>query len=319
MGIGKRFGAIVAAVGILAGASACATIAPPDEVGLYYMEGNSDGYKFGMCIDPGATGDAEWNNSVIYLPTSLRTWNIGGEGSDQAEPIISASKPQEGQPSGVEVQVWPKVTFKLNTFCDKNGGVIVPFWENIGRRYKADTPEGWKDMLLDAVVPALEKVTREVTIGYTADVMVGNIEGVYAKIQTEVASRFAVELKRMSGGDYFCGPTFSRASKECPTIEVIIKGITYRDPGIQNARNEKQKAVELAAAKLATAQGEAAALVAEATGKKNAATELAGLYSSPGWVELQKKIIEADALVKACQAAKECRLIVGSDGNLIMQ
>lgn len=297
--------------------SGCSTISEPDAIGLYYMEGTSDGYKFGECIDPGQAGPAEWNNSVVYLPTSLRTWNVGGAGADQAEPIVSASKPQEGQPSGVEVQVWPKVTFKLNTFCDAQGGVVVQFWENIGRRYKADTDAGWKDMLLDAVVPALEKVTREVTIGYLADVMVGNIDGVYAKIQTEVASRFAIELKRMSGGDYFCGPNFNRASKECPTIEVIIKGITYRDAGIQNARNEKQKAVELAAAQLAKAQGEAAALVAEAQGKADAAAKIQALYASPAWVQLQIELTRLEAM-KACGANPNCHMTIGVDGTVII-
>lgn len=310
----KTCAAVALGALLLAG---CSTIAEPDAIGLYYLEGTSDGYKFGECINPGAAGPAEWNNSVVYLPTSLRTWNFGGQGADQAEPIVSASKPQEGQPSGVEVQVWPKVTFKLNTFCDAQGGVVVQFWEQIGRRYKADTPEGWKDMLLDAVVPALEKVVREVTIGYLADVMVGNIDGVYAKIQTEVASRFAVELKRMSGGDYFCGPNFNRASKDCPTIEVIIKGITYRDAGIQNARNEKQKAVELAAAQLAKAQGEAAALVAEAKGKKDAAAEIAALYASPAWVQLQIELTRLEAM-KACGANPNCHMTIGVDGSIIL-
>lgn len=310
----KTCAAVTLAALLLTG---CSTIADPDAIGLYYMEGTSDGYKFGECIDPGVAGPAEWNNSVVYLPTSLRTWNFGGAGADQAEPIVSASKPQEGQPSGVEVQVWPKVTFKLNTFCDQHGGVVVQFWEQIGRRYGADTPEGWKDMLLDAVVPALEKVVREVTIGYEADAMVGNIDGVYAKIQTEVASRFATELKRMSGGDYFCGPTFNRASKECPTIEVIVKGITYKDAGIQNARNEKQKAVELAAAQLAKAQGEAAALVAEAQGKKDAAAALSALYANPAWVQLQIELTRLEAM-KACGANPNCHMTIGVDGTVII-
>lgn len=316
---GKRLCALLLGAALLAGTGGCVTTpAAPDLMGLHYYIGAEEGYKFGKCVDPGTNGDWLVNDEIFWLPTNLRTWNIGGPGSDQAEAIVSASKPQEGQPSGVEVQVWPKVTFKLNTFCDKDGGVIRQFWENLGRRYNANTEEGWKDMLLDAVVPALEKVTREVTVGYQADAMVGNIDGIYTKIQADVASRFATELKRMSGGDYFCGPTFNRGSKECPTIEVIIKGITFRDPGIQAARNEKQKAVELAAAQLAKAQGEAAALVAEAQGKRDAANAVGALYNSPGWVALQKQIVASQALIEACKAAKECKLIVGPDGNLIM-
>jgi SPFH domain/Band 7 family protein len=294
---------------------ACATIAEPDKVGLYYYKGSEDGYKFGFCIEPGTTGKWDSNNEVVFLPTSLRTWNIGGPGSDSGEPIISSSQPQEGQPSGVELQVWPKVTFFLNTYCDKEGGVVRQFWETLGRRNAADTDDGWKKMLQDVVAAALGKVTRDVTRGYAADALVGNIGGINAEVQSKIAAQFAVELKRMSGGDFFCGPGFNRSRPECPPIEVIIKDVTFNDPGIQAARNEKQKAVELAAAKLATAQGEAAALVAEAQGKKDAAAALAGLYNSPGWVQLQMQILQLEA-VRACSEKPSCQMMIGGTGQI---
>ncbi len=303
-------------------ATGCATIAEPDKVGLYYWKGNSDGHRFGFCIDPGATGNWDANNEIIFLPTSLRTWNIGGPGSDSGEPIISSSAPQEGQPSGVELQVWPKVTMFLNTYCgmetsdgDMDGGVVKPFWETLGRRYKADTDEGWKDMMEDVVAAALGKVTRDVTRGYPADALVGNIDGINVEVQRKIADQFAVELKRMSGGEFFCGPGFSRAKPECPPVEVIVKDVTFRDAGIQDARNQKQKAVELAAAQLAAANGAAAALVAEAKGKKDAAAEIAALYNSPGWVQLQMQILQLEA-VKGCGANPNCHMWVGGTGNI---
>lgn len=312
----KKIAAWTVAAALLLGVGACSTIAEPDKIGLYYMEGPSDGYEFGECIEPGQTGPAEMNNSVVYLPTSLRTWNVGGPGSDSGDAIVSSSQPQEGQPSGVEVQVWPKVTMFLNTYCDKSGGVVRVFWETLGRRYKADTDDGWKAMMQDVVAAALGKVTRDVTRGYPADALVGNIGGILSEVQTKIAAQFATELKRMSGGDFFCGPGFSRAKPECPQIEVIIKDVTFNDAGIQQARNEKQKAVELAAAQLAKAQGEAAALVAEAKGKKDAAAEIASLYNSPGWVQLQMQIMQLEA-VKACGANPNCHMFVGNSGAQI--
>jgi hypothetical protein len=309
------FAALMAGT-LLLSVAACSTIAAPDAVGLYYYEGSSDGYRFGFCIEPGHTGDAEWNNSVVFLPTSLRTWNVGGPGSDSGEPIVSSSQPQEGQPSGVELQVWPKVTFFLNTYCDEDGGVVRQFWETLGRRNNADTEDGWKKMLQDVVAAALGKVTRDVTRGYPADALVGNIGGINAEVQKKIADQFAVELKRMSGGDFFCGPGFSRARPDCPPIEVIIKDVTFNDAGIQQARNEKQKAVELAAAQLAKAQGEAAALVAEAQGKRDAAAALATLYNSSGWVALQMQMMQLEA-VKACGANPNCHMFVGGSGTSI--
>lgn len=309
------------AAGCVAGLvlTGCSSITDPDQVGLYYMQGSSDGNSFGHCTKPGATDDYEWNNSIIYLPASLRTWTINdNEGADSKDPIIVSAAPQEGQPSGVQVKVWNQTKFFLNTYCDEHGGVVKEFWEKIGRRYGADTEDGWRRMLNDLLVPTLQKVNRDVIRTYKADDLVGNINGVQTLAQKEIATQFGAELNRMAGGKFFCGPSFVRTLPDCPVVEFSIIDVEYKDDGIQAARNEKQKAVEEAAAKLARAQGEAAALVAEATGKANAAKELEKLYATPGWVALQKAIIAQQGLIEACKAAKECRLVVGADGNLIM-
>lgn len=315
----KVFCATSALAGLLLSASACSTISDPDAIGLYYMEGPSDGYKFGRCIDPGQTGPALWNNSVVYLPTSLRTWTIDdGEGADSKNLITVSAKPEKDQPSGVQVKVSTKTNFYLNTFCDASGGVVREFWEKIGRRYQADTPDGWRNMLNAELVPIQTTIIKDVIRGYSADPLIANQDGVQNEAQKVIAERLATEFNRIAGGKFFCGPSFNRAKADCPQLELLIIGVEYSDPGIQAARNEKQKAVELAAAKLAEAQGQAAALVAEAQGKRDAAAALNQLYNTPGWVALQKQIEAGRALVEACKVAKECRLVVGADGNLIM-
>lgn len=297
----------------------CSTTTDPDMVGLYYMQGTSDGNEFDHCTLPGKTDDAEWNNQIVYLPTSLRTWTINNnDGADSKDPVVVSAAPQEGQPSGIPVKVWSQTKFFLNTFCDANGGVVKEFWEKVGRRYAADTDGGWNRMLNDLLVPTLQKVTRDVVRTYNADKLVGNIDGIQTEAQGKIAALFAAELNRMAGGDFFCGPSFNRSSKDCPAVELSIIDVDYADEGIQAARNEKQKALEEAAAKLARAQGEAAALVAEAKGKADAAAELAKLYATPGWVKLQEAIIAQQALIEACKAAKECTLVVGADGVLKM-
>lgn len=284
------------------------------------MQGSSDGNRFGHCTKPGQTDDYEWNNTIVYLPASLRTWTINKiDGADSQEPVVVSAAPQEGQPSGIPVKVWSQTKFYLNTYCDDNGGVVKEFWEKVGRRYGADTEDGWRRMLNDLMVSTLQKTTRDVIRTYPADKLVGNIDAVQTEAQGKIATQFAAELNRMAGGDFFCGPSFVRTKPECPAVEFSIIDVDFADDGIQAARNEKQKATEEAAAKLARAQGEAAALVAEAKGKADAAKELEKLYATPGWVALQREIIQQQALIEACKAAKECRLVVGADGNLILQ
>ena len=116
--------AAIAALSLI-GLSACAEIAEPDKVGLYYAEGQIDGYKFDHCIDPGASDDALWNNSVVWLPNNLRTWNIAPQGGDTDVPITVASKPEPNQPSGVQVNVWSQANLMLNTDCTDASSVLV--------------------------------------------------------------------------------------------------------------------------------------------------------------------------------------------------
>lgn len=307
---------LVATLMVVTGLSACSTVAEPDRIGLYYMMGPSDGHQFGECVEPGKTGPGEWNNEIIYLPTSLRTWNIAEQGGDSDRPIVASSKPQEGQPSGVEVAVYSQTNLYLNTFCGDDGGVVRQFWESLGRRYSADTEEGWRSLLLATVVPALEKSTRDVIRGYGADALVGNIDGVLAVVQTAIGVQFSEELKRLAGGNFFCGPTFTRASPDCPAVELIIKDVVFADQGIQQARNDKQKALEEAAAQLARAQAAAEALKAEAQGRVDAAKKLEELYKNPAWVRLEMARIQYE-IAKACGQNPNCHMIMGADGQII--
>jgi hypothetical protein len=304
---------------LVLGLTACTSTTDPDQVGLYYAQGSLDGNQFDHCTKSGQTDDYEWNNSIIYLPTSARTWTISPDPSaDSNEAVVVSAKPEEGQPSGVQVKVWSQTKFKLNTYCDDSGGQIKPFWENTGRRYGADTEEGWRKMLLDNLVPALQKITRDAIRLYTADQLVGNLDGVQTTAQAAISTQLATELNRLAGGNYFCGPSFDRSKPECPPLEFAILDIDYFDPGIQEARNAKQKATEEAAAQVARAKGEAAAALAEAQGKIDAANKIRELYNNTAWVKLQLAQMDLEA-VKACGNNPNCKMIIGADDNLIIQ
>jgi hypothetical protein len=297
----------------------CSVIAEPDFIGLYYMEGQSDGYEFGECVMPGKTGPAEWNNSVVYLPISKRDWLIDdAEGSDDKDPLIVSAAPQENQPSGVQVRLSVQANFTLNSFCDDSGGVVRQFWEKIGRRYSADTEAGWQEMLRKVFSPTLKAIAKNEVRKFNADDLVANKDNIQETVLKAIAAQFSVEVNRLAGGPFFCGPDFNPASKDCSEVQLQMISMEYGDPGIQDARNQKQKAIELAAAKLATAEGEAKAMIAKANGEAEAARALNTLYNTDGWVKIQQQIEAGKALIEACKAAKECRLIVGTDGALIM-
>lgn len=305
----RALAALAAGVVLLGTASACAEIAPPDAVGLYYMEGPSDGYKFSHCYDPGSTDDWVANNSVVLLPASLRTWNIAPQAGDSNTPITVAAAPEPGQPSGVQVNLWTQTNFTLNTFCGPNNddpnSPLVQWWEKIGRRYKADETDGWKDMLQSTIVTALETTSRSVVRGYTADSLVSGVNR--EEVQQKIATLFQSEIKRLVGGEFFCAPTFDRKAPEpsCGEVQILLKDVDYTNPSIQTARDEKQAAVERAAAEVAAAQG-----------KVDAAAKLGTLYNNPNWVQLQ--LAEYNLKVaQACAANPGCVVVVGSNGSSV--
>lgn len=310
----RTVAAVLVGLGLIVGAAACVQ-APPDQVGLYYMRGDSDGFKFGHCIEPGASDDGQWNNEVFYLPSSLRTWNIAPPntpGADSNTPITVAAAAEPDQPSGVQVNLWTSTNFTLNTRCDGAGSPAVVFWEKIGKRYwDADkTPEKsqwWGNMLTATMVTAQETASRSAGRNYTADSLVSGRDR--EKVQQEIATLYQTEIKRLTGGEFFCSPTFDRTKPDavCGEAVVLLKDVDYTNPNIQTARDEKQAAIE-----------KAAAAVAEAQGKVDAAAKLQSLYGNAAWVQLQLAQTELDktkAMAEACAKAAVCT--IGSNGTLI--
>jgi glutathione S-transferase len=313
----KKILAAAAAVAVLLVGTACAERAASDNMGLWYAQGNSDGDHFDHCVPPGTSDDVSFNDSVYWVPNNLRTWNATPKGGDTNVPLTLTAKPDAGQTSGTQVLVWTQTSFKLNTYCGSNekdsASPIVQWWQSIGRRYQADTTAGWSNMLLNTVEPALEKAKNTLR-GYTADELVAGT--VWDQAEPQFEKVFSDELTRLSGGNFFCGPSFTRAKPDCPQVAVSIKDVDYSDPGIQNARNDKQKAIEQAAAAVAAAQGAAAAAVAAAQGQVDAAAKQRELYNNPNWVALQKAQIQLE-IAKACGANPNCHMIMGSDGTII--
>lgn len=278
------------------------TITPqPDEITLHYHGGSWEGHSFDNVV-LGGDNAGDWNiaDANITLPTSLRTWNIStDESADQKDPIVVPTS------DGVLVNVWSQANFVLNTNYedmgdDFPGGTLRQFWESIGHRYDANTPEGWRKMALVTVVPAMEKATTDTIRSYPADDLVYNREGIQAEAQQAISRRFLENLKRLSGGDFFCGPTFERGTGGCPPPELLLKGIDFNNPGIQAARDERRKEQELAAAQLEKAEGLLAAQEA-----LNAALE------DPNYLRYLEAQMNLEA-AQACAASPTCTFISGA-------
>lgn len=288
--------------------SACSERVDTDYVGIYYLAGPSDGQKFDHCFDPGSSDDVAWNNDVYRVPANMRTWYVapaGTPGADSNKAITVTAKPQQDQPSGVQVDIWSQVNFSLNTYCGADNkdpnSPLIQWWQRIGKRYKADTTEGWKDMLGVTLVSAQAAAARTVAKEYTADELVANTKR--EEVQARISQLLQDEIKRLTGGDFFCGPGFDRKKPEtCGELKFSIIDVDFTNKAVQDARDAKQ-----------AAQEKAAALAIEAQGQVDAANKLRELYNNPAWVAMQVADKQKEAAL-ACAQAPNCVLIVGG-GN----
>lgn len=306
---------------LVASAAACTTTTSPSHVGIYYYVGPQEGNQFNHCTTPSNTDDYPINDEIYYVPIDGRTWYIDeGDGSDSKDLTVVTAKPETGQSTGIAVKIGSQTSFMLNSYCgdkgnDKNSP-IVQWWEKYGRGYGADVdPDqsavdqrndpGWVNMLRNVLVPALNTAIKDSAKNYPASALVSGaanspmeVDGVKRDgLRVEIGRAMATELHRLTGGDFFCGPTFTRISAECPPVEVTTQA-EYASEDLLKAQGEKQAAVE-----------RAAAAVAEAQGKVDAANKLGTLLHDPAWVDYQKALLNFQA-VQECSRNPNCTVVM---------
>lgn len=284
-------------VGVLLTGSlaACGTSAAPDFLVLRYDKGTDGGLSFKECIQPSRKTGTTWNDQNFSLPTSLRTWNITpeGQGGDSFIPVqtgtqrvpVLGSATKETQP-GADVKIYTRTQFYLNTDCgeakdgksskdDGKDSAAVRFWENTGRRYNVSTSTddggkfeeaNWLKMLQNTLVTAQQAAIRGASRNYNADNLDSDVDGVWKRLEAEMAGAFTRELQAsVGGGDYFCGPQYRRDAATgrpvtvtwtepdptdptgvktvektgpCPPVRIAITDVILADQRIIDARAE---------------------------------------------------------------------------------
>ena len=350
--IAKRLVGGLAVAGLVVATAACSTTAEPEKVVLQYDIGVNGGKTFKECIQPNTKGDGTVNDENVKLTVEKRSWNIThpGEGGDTDQPIISDTLPTkvEGQSDtfGPKVKVYAKTEFYLNTDCgakDKSGvykdgnAPIVQWWERTGRRLHADGG-GWRDMLLQTLVPAQAKAVKIASRAFTADDVNTGANNTWAKMEAMAQQSFLAELNAANGGaNFFCGPQFKRnpdgsiatvewdepsldpdapggigierKSGTCPPVRISIMDAELNDASVEAARVNNY--VEQQNAKGAKTKADSAA-------------QVAGILkdAGPGATELQRQqnelLLEQERTkqVRECAAAAKATCIVGVNGGV---
>lgn len=318
-----RRAAIAVLVGamLVGGVAACTTTTSPSHVGLYYYVGPREGNRFDHCTTPSKTDSYPVNDEIYYVPIDGRTWYIDeSEGSDSKDLTVVTAKPEPGQTTGIAVKIGSQTSFMLNSYCGADGkdkaSPLLQWWEKYGRGYGADVDPGlsaqeqrkdpgWVNMLRNVLVPALNTAIKDSAKNYPASALVSGaanspmeVDGAKRDgLRAEIGTAMASELRRLTGGDYFCGPTFTRISPQCPPVEVTTQA-EYASEDLLKAQGEKQAAVE-----------RAAAAVAEAQGKVDAANKLGALLNNPAWLDYQKALLQFQA-VQECSRNPNCTIVM---------
>lgn len=348
----KRCLAGVAVVGLVAGTAACATTANPEQVLLIYAKGVNGGKKFKECVQPNTKGPAVVNDESVELPITKRSWNITlpGMGGDSFDPIVSDTLPTrvEGQTDtfGPQVKVWVKTEFYLNTDCGAKGkdgkftdqdGALKDWWERTGRRLGAQGA-GWRNMLLQTVVPAQTKAVKIASRAFPADDVNTGANNTWAKMEAIAQTSFLAELTAANGGaNYFCGPQFRRnpdgsiamvhwddpvldakvpggirtvpRQGTCPPVRISVTDASLADSSVETARTNNY--IEQQNAKAAET-------------KANSQAQVAGILKNAGAgaTELQRQqtqlLMEQERTKQAekCAASSRCTLVIGGGSGV---
>lgn len=315
---------------LVLGLSSCSSI-QATTLGLYYAQGDLDGDRFDHVVEPGSGGEMLFNDTIYQLPIDQRTYNACAGGEKQScdgGEITVATKDQ------LVVDFAVASAFKLNTRTDDikdfPGGTARKFLENICRKVNcvnsSDETDaaGWNTLLQERYRPALESAFKDVVREFNGDDLVYNkpveladpADSTGSKkvtkpalewVSLQVGPAFLKYLAGLSGGNYFCGPTFDRTTKVatedpkyCPPIQLVVRGVDFNDTNVRQARQKVKIATDNAAAQKIEAEGAVAAQKAFGTPAEYVA------------------YLNAQAALECAKRAEKCSLVVvsGDSGRI---
>lgn len=312
---------LIALIALTAGA--CSTSTKADTVGLRYGDGPLEGHHFEKVVEPGSGAMYLVNDHLINIETGKREYTFCVSGCD-GPPITATAL------GGAELAFSGGVTFKVATGDE---AILREFYEEVCRKFdcagrdgftNGGEGEGWDKLLQVNVRGPIEDSIQEEIRGYSVDAIYAGIpaegEGVseeealstLTKVSDALEASLRSTINAYAGGEYFCGPSYERdtdkkvkdgKNDDCPEFEFLITEVTpsqaIKDAFDRNVAS-RQAVID--------ARNNAEALVAEATGKKDAQQALEGLYTDAGWIEY----LYAQAVL-ACAQNSNCTLIVGGD------
>lgn len=269
---------------------------PPDKIMLHYTGGPFDGTHFVEVVPPGSgTQLFGLRENLYYLPATQRNYIVDKDPStgdkEGTDHLVGVSI------DNVTFSFEAAVYFKLNT----QPQILRQFFEQVCLHDDCTDlvrGHGWDKMLAQYFRPQLENAVRIEAGKYTREELYRDPDTLL-KMQRDISSVLNDNITKAIGGEFFCGPTATTTT--CPDLTVLIKNPTPPD-NVAQAYNDTAASKQ----RVTTAQNDADAKVAAATGEKNAQDERA---KSAPLTQAQIDYIKAQALL-ACAQNSNCTLVV---------
>lgn len=256
-----------------------------NELCLVYKGGIVQDAEFEKLLKPGSNNSSIGMGSSTYCyPIDQRTYIADVEGGDTT-PVEAVS--MDTVRLGVEYQLY----FTLN----QQEEVIQAFHENLGVKTEAWTPEGWTALLRQYFEPQIERSIEAAALNYNWRDLFSS-EDTRREFQNTVVANVKNNLKEVIGGDYFCGPDYTRESDDCGDFKFTVGKPYPINQDIVIAIEDEQKAVT----RTNSQAQENLRIQAEADGKR----ALVDLYGQ-----------DNAALIQLCEKNPEaCSSIIVSSG-----
>lgn len=265
---------------------------PADKIAVSYGGGAFEGAQYQKTVEPGSgllfNG---WFDRWYEYPTTQRNYIISAvavESDRSSSDDIKAFSADK-----VETSVELTVAFKLNT------NEIREFHEKIGLKFEAWTKEGWDKMLNDNFRQPLENSVQRVLREFDVDKIASDPK-VLSDVQEAVEETLKVEVNRLLGGEYFCGPGFVIGKDDCPNFKIVVKRISLPDSIVDAFKKQ-----ETSAAEIISAENSALAKEKEAEGERARQSVLTGSLT-----EQYLAFLEVQAQQK-CAENPSCVLVIG--------
>lgn len=201
--------------------------AEPNKTCVVYSGGPFTDKEFQEILEPGTTNKIiGWGSTARCYNNDQRSYIASNkEGADTSPVVVTCRGDDvvEGEESTTDKSTSQiSVTFDYNMYFTLNTAEeeLETFDREIGRKTKANTDEGWVEMLRDYMEPQVTRAMQDVATKYSCLDLVGDTE-IRGKYQAEVVKQFKQNLGSVVKGDYFCAPDYT-GSGDCGDISFKV-------------------------------------------------------------------------------------------------